>query len=110
MTKQVKELEGDNKHYIQGFAESLQQAAQNVMIELDCCGPGLLFWLLLFQIMMGLKLGLGSVAKILAQAKAGGGNHKSGGRPQFQRWAWGGASGRPKNNQNCTGVVIEVFK
>ena len=29
-----------------------------------------------------------------------GGNHKSGGRPQFQRW--GGASGRPKNNQNCT--------
>ena len=32
--------------------------------------------------------------------KRPGGNHKSGGRPQFQRW--GGASGRPKNNQNCT--------
>ena len=39
---------------VQGFAESLQQEcskpAQNVMIELYCCGPGLLFWLLLFQI------------------------------------------------------------
>ena len=42
----------------QGFAESLQQEcskpAQNVMIELYCCGPGLLFWLLLFQIRKGL--------------------------------------------------------
>ena len=53
---------------IQGFAESLQQEcsklAQNVMIELYCCGPGLLFWLLLFQI----RKGLGSwVFKVLLQ-------------------------------------------
>ena len=38
---------------VQGFVESLQQEcskpAQNVMIELYCCGPDLLFWLLLFQ-------------------------------------------------------------
>ena len=27
---------------------------QNVMIELYCCGPGQLFWLLLFQIRKGL--------------------------------------------------------
>ena len=47
---------------LQGFAESLQQEcskpAQN---ELYCCGPGLLFWLLLFQIRKGLE----SFAKIL---------------------------------------------
>ena len=53
------------KYTVQGFAESLQQEcskpAQSVMIELYCCGPGLLFWLLLFQI----RKGLGSVAKIL---------------------------------------------
>ena len=46
------------KYTVQGFAESLQQEcskpAQNVMIELYCCGPGLLFWLLLFQIRKGL--------------------------------------------------------
>ena len=50
--------------------ESLQQEcskpAQNVMIELNCCGPGLLFWLLLFQI----RKGLGSwVFKVLDSAK-----------------------------------------
>ena len=49
---------GPSNNSIQGFAESLQQEcskpAQNVMIELYCCGPGLLFWLLLFQIKQGL--------------------------------------------------------
>ena len=53
---------------VQGFAESLQQECskptKNVMIELYCCGPGLLFWLLLFQI----RKGLGSwVFKVLLQ-------------------------------------------
>ena len=53
---------------VQSFAESLQhecsKPTQNVMIELYCCGPGLLFWLLLFQI----RKGLGSwVFKVLLQ-------------------------------------------
>ena len=68
MRTQNSELDNKLASTVQGFAESLQQEcskpAQNVMIELYCCGPGLLFWLLLFQI----RKGLGScVFKVLLQ-------------------------------------------
>ena len=41
--------------YTTGFCRIFATGtAQNVMIELYCCGPGLLFWLLFFQIRKGL--------------------------------------------------------